>query len=318
MAQSFGTLTAVGVESTGAYAAGLVRHLTSQDIHVLKVNQPHPHTRRRRGKSDAIDAEMAARRVLSGEGTVIPKATSGVVESIRQLRLTRQSAVKAHSAALVQLSQLIVTTPAELREYLSQRKTIRARATLCARLRPDTARTHEPLQAAKFALRSIARRITRSRRRDRGARPAPRTPRRRRSTTYNQAVRGLHHPHRAAPRDRRRKHPAPRSEGSFAALCGASPIPVSSGRTDRHRLNHGGDRDANRALHMITVCRLRYAPEPAPTPNAAHKKKRPNARSSAASSATSPARSTTPSNKTSLSETKLDIYRNVRGNSTEP
>ena len=89
-----------------------------------------------------------------------------------------------------------------------------------------------------------------------------------------------------------------RNEAAFARSA-APPDPASSGRTRRHRLNHGGDRDANRALHMIAVCRLRYCHAPAPTPNAAPPKARPRPRSSAASSATSPASSTTPSAPTS-------------------
>jgi len=259
--RSFGAITAVGVESTGAYAAGLVRYLSSEGIQVLEVNQPHPHTRRRRGKSDAIDAEMAARRILCGEGIVIPKATSGIVESIRQLRLARQSAIKARSAALVQLSQLIITAPAELRQQLSDRKGIRGKATLCSRLRPDVARTREPLQAAKLALRSIACRIAELDNEIKEldqhlallvATAAP-------HTTKLLAVSTGHAGQLLVTAGENIERL--RSEGSFAALCGASPIPVSSGRTDRYRLNHGGDRDANRALHMIAVCRLRYCPK---------------------------------------------------------
>ena len=94
-----------------------------------------------------------------------------------------------------------------------------------------------------------------------------------------------------------------RGEGAFAALCGASPIPASSGKTTRHRLNYGGDRQANRALHLIAVCRLRYCPRTRAYANAAPPKARPSARSSAASSATSPARSTTPSAPTSPTST---------------
>src|SRR5215210_139101 len=138
----FGRLEAVGIESTGAYAAGLTRFLRAAEIKVIEVNQPHPHTRHRRGKTDAIDAEAAARKVLSGEATTIPKDTTGIVESIRQLRLVRASAIKARSAALTQLGDLIATAPAELRERLT-RKTLRGQAGLCARLRFDDARISE-------------------------------------------------------------------------------------------------------------------------------------------------------------------------------
>lgn len=155
----FGAVDAVAVESTGAYAAGLTRHLRQCDIRVVEVNQPHAHTRRRRGKSDPLDAEMAARLVLAGQATATPKRTDGIVESIRLLRVARHSAVKARSAAMVQLSELIVTAPQELREQLAQRKTARGKAALCRRLRPSPDRIAPPLQAAKLALRSLARRI---------------------------------------------------------------------------------------------------------------------------------------------------------------
>ena len=95
---SFGKLDLVAVESTGSYAAGLTRYLRSQAVLVLEVNQPHAHTRRRLGKSDPIDAELAARAGLAGKASAIPKRTDGVVESIRQLRVARQGAVKARRA----------------------------------------------------------------------------------------------------------------------------------------------------------------------------------------------------------------------------
>jgi transposase len=133
---SFGKLAVVAVESTGCYAAGLVRYLRSRGVPVLEVNEPHAHARRRLGKSDPIDAELAARVALSGKADAIPKRTDGIVESIRQLRLARQSAVKARSAAMVQLRDLIVTAPQPLREQLSEPRTIRGKANLCRRLRP--------------------------------------------------------------------------------------------------------------------------------------------------------------------------------------
>ena len=88
---SFGKVELVAVESTGSYAAGLVRYLRSQAVRVLEVNEPHPHTRRRLGKSDPLDAELAARAALSGKARAIPKQTDGIVESIRQLRVARKA-----------------------------------------------------------------------------------------------------------------------------------------------------------------------------------------------------------------------------------
>ena len=156
--EAFGQVIAVGVESTGSYGAGLTRHLTGCDVRVVEINQPHAHTRARRGKSDPIDAEAAARKVLSGQATGAAKNTSGIVEAIRELSVARDGAVKARTAAFGQLGDLLVTAPAALREQLACRKTLEGKATLCARLRP-TATADHPARAAKLALRSVARRI---------------------------------------------------------------------------------------------------------------------------------------------------------------
>jgi transposase len=258
--ESFGQVGRVGVESTGSYAAGLARFLTARGISVVEVNQPHAHSQRRRGKSDPLDAEAAARKVLAGEATANPKHTEGIVESIRQLRVAREGAVKANTAALNQLYELVVTAPDELRQQLAARKTSRGKATLCLRLRPDQTRLHEPLQAAKLALRSIAERVRELDRQigllDRHlaqliATAAPRTISLLGVSTQNAGQLLV-----TAGQNITRLP----TNGSFARLCGASPIPASSGRTSRHRLNRGGDRKANRALHLIAVCRLRYCP----------------------------------------------------------
>lgn len=255
--RGFGAVAVVGVESTGSYGAALTRFLLGAGVRVVEVNQPHAHLRRRRGKTDAVDAEAAARKVLSGEATAIPKDMSGAVEAIRQVRLARRSAVSARSVALCQLGDLIVTAPAALRARLS-RKTLRGQAGICARLRPNQRRLADPVQAAKLALRSLARRIealdAEIARLDEHLEQlvpavAPRTV----------ALLGIG-PHHAgqllvtAGQNITRLH----SEAAFAHLCGVDPIPASSGKTTRHRLNHGGDRDANSALHMIAIVRLRY------------------------------------------------------------
>jgi transposase len=256
--EAFGTVTVVGVESTGSYAAALVRYLRSREIAVIEVNRPHAHTRRRRGKSDRIDAEQAARAVLAGDATAIPKDTNGIVEAIRQLRVARDGAIKARSAALHQLSELLITAPADLRDQLAVRKTTRGKASLCARLRPDHACLSDPGQAAKLALRSLARRIEQldaeiaELDRPLAALVANAAPR----TTRLLAVSTGHAGQLLVTAGQNIERL--RGDGSFAALTGASPIPASSGRTNRHRLNYGGHRDANRALHMIAVCRLRY------------------------------------------------------------
>ena len=252
---SFGPVAAVGVESTGSYGAALTRFLVEQGCRVIEINQPHPHLRSRRGKNDAIDAEAAARKVLSGEATAAAKDTSGIVESIRQLSVARNGAVKARSAALCQLGDLLVTAPAALREQLDTRRSLEGKASLCARLRPDPDRLADPAQAA---LRSLGRRIAQlgaeaadlERQLDRlVATAAP--------TTLQRLGCGTHHTAAlliAAGENIDRLS----SEASFAHLCGTAPIPASSGRTSRHRLNYAGNRAANRTLHMIVIVRLRY------------------------------------------------------------
>jgi len=256
--ESFGPVGCVGVESTGSYAAGLTRFLAARGIAVVEVNQPHAHTRRRRGKSDPLDAEAAARSVLAGEATASPKHTGGIVESIRQLRVAREGAVKATTAALNQLHGLVISAPDELRQQIAARKTSRGKVTLCLRLRPDRTQLHEPLQAAKLALRTIAERVRDLDRQiellDRHlvqlvATAAPRT-------TSLLGVSTQHAGQLLTTAGENIERLA--NDGAFARLCGASPIPASSGRTSRHRLNRGGDRNANRALHLIVVCRLRY------------------------------------------------------------
>lgn len=135
----------------------MVRYLREHGIRVLEVNQPHAHTRRRVGKSDAIDAEMGARLLLAGKATVIPKQTDGIVETIRVLRVARHSAVKARSAGLVQIRDVIITAPQPLRDQLAARRSLPGKASVCARFR--VTELAGPMSAAKFALRSIAQRI---------------------------------------------------------------------------------------------------------------------------------------------------------------
>ena len=255
---SFGEIERVGVESTGCFAAGLTRHLLAEGVRVLEVNQPHAHTRRRRGKTDAIDAELAARHALSLANAVIPKQTTGIVEAIRQLRVARDSAVKSRSAAMLQLGGLILTAHSELREQLATPNTLKGKAGRCRRLRPDTSRLSDPVNAAKLALRSLARRIALLD--DEIAElDAQLTPLVATAAPRTTALLGISTGHAGqllltAGQNIDRLH----SEGAFAALCGASPIPVASGKRGRYRLNPGGDRQANRALHLIAVCRLRY------------------------------------------------------------
>jgi transposase len=101
--QEFGTLSAVGVEGTGSYGAGLARHLRITGISVVEVDRPDSRVRHVKGKSDPIDAYAAARTALDGARGVVPKSGNGIVESIRALRVTRRGAVKARTQAIKQL-----------------------------------------------------------------------------------------------------------------------------------------------------------------------------------------------------------------------
>jgi transposase len=257
---SFGVIDVVAIESTGSYAAALVRYLREHDVRVVEVNQPHAHTRRRFGKSDPIDAEMAARLFQAGKAKAVPKRTDGIVESIRMLRAARHSAVKFAQAALVQVRDLIVTAPQELRDQPSAHKTLRGKAMVCARFRLSRRELRAPAQAAKFALRSVAQRIEALDEEIAAlddeltqlvAAAAPRTIQLLGISTGNAGQLLV-----TAGQNIDRLH----GESAFAALCGVSPIPASSGKTNRHRLNYGGDRQANRALHLTAVCRLRHCP----------------------------------------------------------
>lgn len=162
---------------------------------------------------------------------------------------------------MLQLGDLILTAPSELREQLSARKALKGKAGLCRRLRPDIGRLGDPVNASKLALRSLARRIALlddeiaeldTQLTPLVATAAPRTT----------ALLGISTGHAGqllltAGQNIERL----RSEGACAALCGASPIPVASGKRGRYRLNPGGDRQANCALRMIAVCRLRSCPK---------------------------------------------------------
>lgn len=254
--RGFGTLHQVGVEGTGSYGAGLTRHLRTAGVTVIEINRPHTHTRARRGKNDAIDAEAAARKVLAGECTTVPKDTTGVVEAIRQLHLARASAVQARASAMHQLGEMAVTAPAQVRAALDA-KTLPGKARQAVRWRPDPTRIDDPTHAARTALRSIARRIQTLSEEITALtkqlstlvkRVAPRTLALPGVGVINAASMLI-----AAGQNIDRLA----SEAAFAHLCGAAPIPASSGKTERHRLNRGGNRAANCTLHMIAVVRLR-------------------------------------------------------------
>ena len=254
-AAELGPIEAFGIEGTGCYGAGLARYLDGLGHRVVEVDRPDRATRHRLGKSDPIDAEMAARSVLSGVAVGTPKATDGSVEMIRMLKVARDSAVKARTQSLNQIKALLVTAPAELRESIRGLSTPRL-LDHCAAFRPGV--PDSPTTAAKQALRSLARRNlalgAEVKEHDEGIRrlvsgAAPEL----------LAAFGVGPDSAATLLVTAGDNPGRlRSEAAFASLCGSSPIPASSGKTTRHRLNRGGDRQANAALHRIVVVRLRW------------------------------------------------------------
>ena len=257
-AEGFGPVRCVGIEGTSSYGAGLARHLRARGIEVLEVERPEPRrpgSRSNLEKSDPSDAEAAARAVLAGEASGVPKSADGQVEMIRALRAARRSAVKARTQAANQLQSLHVTAPEQLRHRLrglSTKELVR----VAARFRIGEAPTDVPT-ATKFALRSVARRhealsaeiAELEAHLDRlVAQAAPELISLPGIGTDNAATLLIV----AGDNPRRLK-----SEASFASLCGVSPIEASSGKVVRHRLNRGGNREANRALYMVCLARMR-------------------------------------------------------------
>jgi transposase len=234
-AQRHGQVDRFGVEGTGSFAAGLTRYLRARGYQVLEVNRPNRQTRRRRGKSDTVDAESAARAALAGQAST-PKA-----------------AIKARTQAANQLDSLVITAPEELRVQLRGLATAR-RVEVAAAFRPGSLTT--PVAATKLALRELARRHL-----------ALTAELERLDTELAKLVR------KAAPKLVARRGVGTevagmllvaagdnpdrlRSEAAFAHLCGAAPIEASSGKTVRHRLNRGGDRQANNGLWVTAMCRM--------------------------------------------------------------
>jgi len=253
----FGELGTVGIEGTGSYGAGLARHLAAQGVAVVEVIRPNRQARRRRGKSDTADAIAAAVAALNGEASGIPKSQAGDVEAIRALQVARRSAVKASTQAANQLRDLIVTGPQVLRAQLGALST-RQRVARAARFRArDRA---EPLRGTMQAMAVLARRYQRLQAEiseldtaldELVARAAPALLDRQGIATHGAAALLTtvgDNPDRLG------------REASFAALCGASPVDASSGKQRRHRLNRGGDRQANSALWRVVFVRMSHDP----------------------------------------------------------
>ncbi len=253
-AQALGPTVAFGIEGTGSYGAGLARWLAAHGQTVLEVDRPDRRARARDGRSDPLDAEVAARAVLSGKATGIPKSGVGAVEMIRTLRVARRSAMKARTQAANQLVALVLTAPPEVREVL-RGMTVPRLVEVAGRFRPGP--LVDPSAAVKTALRHLARRHAAlsaeiaALDHDLGALVVLAAPDLLGINGVGVEVAGAllvtagDNPERLG------------SEASFARLCGAAPLPASSGLTTRHRLNRGGDRQANNALWRIAIARMR-------------------------------------------------------------
>ena len=259
-ALDLGVLTRFGVEGTGSYGSGLARYLRRNGYLVVEVSRPPRRGERRlSGKSDAIDAEHAAREVLAGKATATPKLADGAVEAIRLVKIARDTAVKAHTQAIITLKCALITADDAVRmelEPLSDSQLVQA----CAALAVDDDLS-QPQAAMRHVLRSLAQRWL----------------------ELHEEIK-VHSRHlkklttAAAPElvaafgigpdiaaellvtagdNADRVH----SEAALAKLCGACPIPASSGQTNgRHRLNRGGNRQANAALFRAVVVRMRWHP----------------------------------------------------------
>lgn len=254
-AREHGDLEAAGIEGTASWGAGLTRHLHSSGVTVIEVNRTDRQHRRRHGKSDTADAIAAARAVQSGQADAIAKTGTGAVEALRVLRTTMRCAIKARTQAINQLRSLLDTGPSDLRAELALLPT-KALIERARRLRPGPDPT-DPTTATKIALRHLAGRYVALSAEIAELRSLLDT------VVVDAAPPELLAEHGvgtdtaaalviAAGDNPERMH----SEAAFASLCGVSPVDASSGRQHRHRLNRGGNRDANSALWRIVFVRM--------------------------------------------------------------
>jgi transposase len=254
-----GTVRRAGVEGTGSYGVALARRLKLEGIAVFEVTRPKRNKGRHRGKNDLQDAQAAAVSALAdADELAAPKSRDGIVEAIRVLRIARASAVKSRTQTVLQIRNLILTAPEDLREALRD-LTIKQLVAACARWhrrQPDgalaatrqalriLARRHRSLDAEIAELDADILRLTRQ--------AAPRLlaqPGIGPETAARLLIVAGDNPGRL------------RSDAALAALCGASPVEASSGQTIRYRLNRGGDRQGNNALWTIANNRMIHHPE---------------------------------------------------------
>jgi transposase len=255
---AFGPVDRVGVEGTGAYGAGLARHLRAAGLEVIEVDRPNRQVRRLQGKSDTVDAVEAGRAVLSGRASGVAKTADGNAEAMRALLVAKRSGREARITCLNQLRHLGFCAPDELRERF--RGVPRARlAASAAALRPR-AGSDPVLYATKLAMRTLGRRVL-SLGQDTEALDAllaelvtvtaPSL-----LELYGVGVHTAAILLVAAGDNVERV----RSEAAWAHLCGVAPLQASSGKMTRHRLNRGGNRQANHALWRIVFTRMGTEP----------------------------------------------------------
>ncbi|MFF7888391.1 IS110 family transposase [Streptomyces sp. NPDC020794] len=248
-ASSFGVVGRAGVEGTGSYGASLCRYLMTQDVRVIEVDRPDRAMRRRHGKTDTIDAEAAARAVLAGRARTHPKYSEGAVEELRVAKMVKDSAVSARTQAINQLKAILVCGDPQLREQLEPLRNP-ALFVACAELNPEHGVVHQALQLLAVRIRHLSEQITALKKQ------------------ITLTIRALNSdllkvfgvgPDSAAALliAAGESHNRLTSEASFAALCGASPVEHSSGKSRHRRLNRGGNRQANAALYRIVLTRLR-------------------------------------------------------------
>jgi transposase len=237
------------VEGTGSYGAGLTRHLEQAGVQVFEVERPR-RSERRRGKSDVRDAEAAARRLLARDGLFLPRGTGGVRDVLRELLLERRGLVQMRTAELNRLQAMILTGPEQLRSQLRGLNGLQIAERVWRqqpasnRVRRITARIRSftrDLAELDRELDGIVSPLAPALIAECGVGPV----------SAAQLIVSAADPKRM------------RTEAAFAALAGTSPVEASSGHTTRHRLNRGGDRQLNRALHIISLNRIRHHPETA-------------------------------------------------------
>jgi transposase len=241
----------VGIEGAGSYGAGLCEYLLGEGIRVLEVERPQRKDRRR-GKSDAIDALLAARKVLSGEGLSTPRA-GGTRQALQALLVAHRSCTNERTRVLNQLQALHATAPIALRERVGEGNGKHLSDRLAGMRTPTSAPASE--QTIFGVLRDLARR---ARQLDTQAK------------TYHHELARLIASLDATLLDEQGVGPITaatllacdparlKSEAAFARCNGTAPTPASSGQIIRHRLSRGGDRQANLALHTIALTRTRY------------------------------------------------------------